>query len=369
MRVALVHDWLNGMRGGEKVFEVVCELFPDADVFTLFYEPNRVSPIIRSMNVREWTLPRWMPFLRSRYRLLLPFLPGAIEAMQVKGYDLVISTSHCVAKGVTPEPGQTPHICYCFTPMRYIWDKYADYFSDRRRFASWAMPLFRGHLQNWDVESAARVTHFLTTSDYVRARIREHYLREAQVIPAPVDYARFSFAERAPSDFFLIVSALEPYKHIDIAIDAFNRLRIPLKIAGVGTEARRLRRMAAPNIEFLGWVDDTQLASLYSCAEGLIFTAEEDFGIVPLEAMAAGCPVIALRKGGALETIVEGETGAFFEEQNAECLSDAINRFAPDAFDSERLRAHARQFDRPVFKQRLAEVITRLAAFPTSPSP
>jgi glycosyltransferase involved in cell wall biosynthesis len=363
MRVALVHDWLNGMRGGEKVFEVLCELYPQADVFTLFYEPQRVSPVIRAMNVQEWWVARSIPGARRFYRWLLPFLPGAIEHMPVRGYDMVISSSHCVAKGVRPSPAGTLHICYCFTPMRYLWDKYDDYFGDMRRPTAWVMRAIRKHLREWDVRSAAGVTHFLAPSDYVRERIRRIYDRDALVLPPPVDWERLSVIERLPSDFFLVVSALEPYKRVDVAIEACNRLGAPLKIVGTGTQLKRLRRLAGPTIEFLGWVDDTQLAALYSCARALLFPSDEDFGIVPLEAMATGCPVIAYRKGGALETIVEGHTGIYFDEQTPESLIDAIERFATMSFDEDFARRHAQRFDRQVFKQRLGDTISKLAGF------
>ncbi len=366
MRVALIHDWLNGMRGGEKVFEVLCELYPDADVYTLFFEPEKVSPIIRTMNVREWWLPRVMPGARRFYRWFLPILPHAVESLPVENYDLVISTSHCVAKGVAPDPPTTLHICYCFTPMRYVWDKYDDYFVRRRSLASWIMPLVRGGLQQWDRESAKRVTHFIAVSEFVRQRIREYYLREAMVLHPPVDWAKFALIERAPTDFYLVVSALEPYKRVDVAIEAFNRVGLPLKIVGTGTEAAHLQRLAGANIEFLGWVSDSDLAALYSCARALVFPAEEDFGIVPLEAMAAGCPVIALRRGGALETVVEFETGLFFEEQTPEALAETVTRFSRYEFDSEHLREHARQFDRSLFKQRFADLVHRLLRYGSS---
>ncbi len=370
MRVALVHDWLNGMRGGEKVFEVLCEIFPRADVFTLFYEPGKVSPLIRAMAVREARLARMVPAARRFYRWLLPVMPWMAEGIVLRGYDLVVSTSHCVAKGVRVEPDTTPHICYCFTPMRYVWDKFGDYFGDWRKPASWVMPLFRKPLQEWDVETAGRVTHFLTSSHFVRSRIREHYLREAQVIAAPVDYRRFAEAERAPADFFLVVSALEPYKRVDVAVEAFRRLGLPLKIAGAGSQMKRLKRSAPPNVEFLGWVSDQELAALYSTAKAVVFPSDEDFGIVPLEAAAAGCPVIAYEGGGALETVIEGKTGTFFPDQTAESLVEAVNRFDPSAFSSETLRKHAIVFDRSVFKDKLTVAIERLIQAPRAmPTP
>lgn len=361
MRVALVHDWLNGMRGGEKVFEVLCELYPHADVYTLFYEPLKVSPIIRAMKVHEWWVARRIPFARRYYRWFLPIFPSAVEGFPVEGYDLIISTSHCVAKGVRPKPEGTVHICYCFTPMRYLWDKFDDYFGNPWQLGSWLMRALREPLRRWDTETAARVTHFLAPSEYVRERIRRHYLRDALVIPPPVDWARYSVIERVPADFFLVVSALEPYKRVDIAIEACNRLRLPLKIVGKGTQEKRLRRLAGPTIEFLGWVPDTQLAALYSCARALLFPADEDFGIVPLEAMASGCPVIAFRKGGALETVVEGHTGIFFDEQTPESLAAAIEQLETFRFDEEFGRRHAQRFARETFMIRLAETIEKLA--------
>ncbi len=359
--MALVHDWLNGMRGGEKVFEVLCELFPHADVYTLFYEPERVSPTIRSMNVQEWWFPKSFPPSRRFYRWLLPVLPHAIEHLPVRGYDLVISTSHCVAKGVRPQPADTLHISYCFTPMRYLWDKFDDYFGNWRTPAGMAMRFMRRHLQKWDIRTSSRVGHFIAPSVYVRERIRRIYGRDALVIPPPVDYSRFATIERSPADFYLVVSALEPYKRIDVAIEACNRIGVPLKIVGTGTQLKRLRQLAGPTIEFLGWVDDRHLAALYSCARALIFPADEDFGIVPLEAMATGCPVIAYRKGGALETVVDGQTGIFFEEQSADSLIEAIERFSRMSFDEDFARRHAQRFDRPVFKQRMRETLQALA--------
>jgi glycosyltransferase involved in cell wall biosynthesis len=360
MRVALVHDWLNGMRGGEKVFEVLCELFPQADVFTLFYEPQRVSPVIRTMKVHEWWAAKRLPFARRYYRWLLPFFPSAVENFPIEGYDLVVSTSHCVAKGVRPKPETTPHICYCFTPMRYLWDKFDDYFGDVRRPASWVMRMLRPHLQKWDVRTAVRVTHFLAPSEYVRERIRRIYSRDAIVLPPPVDWARYSIIERVPADFFLVVSALEPYKRVDVAIEACNRLGVALKVVGRGTQEKWLRRLAGPTVEFLGWVSDAELAALYSCARALLFPSDEDFGIVPVEAMASGCPVIAYRKGGALETVVEGHTGIFFDEQTPESLATAIQQFESMTFDEEFGRRHAQRFDRETFRQRLHDTIEKL---------
>lgn len=352
------------MRGGEKVFEVLCEIFPDADVFTLVYEPDRVSPLIRSMNVRMPWLMRHSITARRHYRWLLPVLPSIAESLPIKGYDLVVSSSHCVAKGIVPDPPETPHICYCFTPMRYVWDKYEDYVSGAGPVKRLAMGLARRPLQKWDAASSVRVNQFITSSDYVRDRIRHHYSREALVIPPPVNCHLFGRAERVPEDFFLVVSALEPYKRVDLVVEAFRFLGLPLKVVGSGTELERLKRRAPTNIEFLGWASDDDLVSLYSRARALVFPTDEDFGIVPLEACAAGCPVIAFAKGGALETMVENETALFFKQQTVDSLAEAVGRFDPSHFREENLRARAQEFDRPIFKERLSETIRNLCGLP-----
>ena len=370
MKVALVHDWLNGMRGGEKVFEGLCELFPDADVFTLFHEPDRLSPAIRRMKVHETPWAGRIPGARRRYRHLLPFLPAWAEALPVAAgnYDLVVSTSHCVAKGVLT--GGAPHVCYCFTPMRYIWDKFDDYFGARPwRPAALAMRVLRGRLQRWDMASAApdRVTAFLTSSEYVRERIRRTYGRDARVVAPPVECARFA-APRAVSgeEYFLVVSALEPYKRFDLAVNAFRTLGLPLKVAGKGSQFEALRQGAPANVEFLGWVSDDDLPALYAGARALVFPADEDFGIVPLEAAAAGCPTIAFGHGGSLETVRDGRdggaaTGVFFAEQTVEAVAGAVRAFveaeAAGSFVEGELRKWAAGFDRPVFLEAMRRAV------------
>ena len=359
-KIALVHDWLVGMRGGERVFEVLCDLYPQADVYTLVYEPSHVSETIRKMKIHTPWSTRHIGFLRRHYRWLLPLMPDIIEDFKLDGYDLVISTSHCVAKGVRV-PEDTPHLCYCFTPMRYLWDKYDDYFGSYRKLASWIMPFFAGSLRRWDVSTVAGIRQFITSSEYVRERIRRHYSREAIVVPPPVECARFA-GPRHPEDFFLTVGALEPYKRIDVAIKACSRLNIPLKVAGTGSEFKALSRLAGPKTEMLGFVSDTDVADLMSRARCLLFPSDEDFGIVPLEAAAAGCPVIAYGHGGALETVVDGQTGLFFAEQTPESLMEAISRFAPENFDESVMRNHAALYDYPVFREKMSELITALSS-------
>ncbi len=359
-RIALVHDWLVGMRGGEKVFEVLCELFPDADVFTIAYEPSRVSETIRRMRVHAPTLTAKCKFLRRHYRWLLPIMPSLIEEFDLKDYDLIISTSHCVAKGVKV-PEKVPHLCYCFTPMRYIWDKYNDYFGSHKRLAAWVMPFFVESLREWDVKTSASVRQFITSSEYVRDRIRRYYMREAIILPPPVDCARFALPRKA-EDYYLLVGALEPYKRVDVAVRAFNELGLPLKIVGTGSEARSLAKLAGPNVEFVGWVDDDKLPEYYAGARAFVFPSDEDFGIVPLEAAAAGCPVIAYRHGGALETVKEGKTGVFFDEQTPESLAAAVRTFEPEKFDESVMRNHAALYNYSVFRKKISDLIDALSS-------
>ena len=374
MKVALVHDWLNGMRGGEKVLEVFCELFPQAHLYTLFHEKGKMSRTIEEMDIRTSFIQK-MPGVYSRYRYYLPLFPKAIESFDFSAYDLIISSSHCVAKGATPAPG-AKHVCYCHTPMRYVWDMYDQYFGQGRGgIAGKVMPLFRKHLQKWDVRASERVHRFIAISEHVRDRIRRHYGREADLIYPPVDCARFTPAKDV-EDYCLIVSAFAPYKRLDIAVEAFNRSGRPLKVIGNGHESSKLRRIAAKNIEFIGWRDDETLAHYYAHCRVFIFPGEEDFGIAPLEAQAAGRPVIAYGKGGALETVVPlnprdgaktpgaAPTGVFFYEQTPDALNQAVEIFDRNAnrFNPAAARRNALRFDRAAFKQRFADYLDEMTS-------
>jgi glycosyltransferase involved in cell wall biosynthesis len=349
-RIALVHDWLTGMRGGEKVLEVLCEIFPRADVYTLVHLPGHVSPAIESHRIYTSPLQN-VPGIGAVYRHLLPFMPWAIERFDFSGYDLLISTSHCVAKAAIPAEG-AKHVCYCHTPMRYIWDQYDAYFGPGR--ASWlvrqAMVRLRPRLQRWDVATVPRVHQFIANSENVRARIRRIYQRDASVIYPPVDvefYCRGVSARQPDREsFYLIVSALAPYKRVDIAIEAFRRMNRKLVVIGEGQERRRLKESAGSGIEFLGWLNQAELRSYYQRCRGLLFPGEEDFGIIPLEAMAAGCPVIAYRRGGALETVVENKTGIFFYAQTPQAIREAVKRFETLSFHPADVSAHAGRFNR-----------------------
>ena len=366
MKVALVHDWLTGMRGGEKCLEVFCELYPTADLYTLLHIPGTVSNVIENRRIFTSFLQK-IPGIRNNYRNYLPLFPKAVEQFDLRGYDLVISSSHCVAKGVKSKDVPL-HICYCYSPMRYIWDMYPSYFGKERRNlpARIAMSLIIKYLRDWDVRTSERVDRFVAISHNVAGRIQRHYGREADIIHPPVDADFFTPGVAAKREYYLIVSALVPYKRLDLAIEAFNALRYPLKLAGVGPEEKRLKQLAKPNIEFLGWQSDEELLDLYRGCRALVFPGEEDFGIVPLEAMACGRPVIAYGKGGALETVVPLQdhrepdqdgtpTGIFFHEQSPEALKKAIAGFEEKQhlFQEGDIREHALKFDRSLFKEKV----------------
>jgi glycosyltransferase involved in cell wall biosynthesis len=382
MKVALVHDWLISMRGGERCFEVLCELFPDADVFTLVHRKGHVSPAIEKHSIRTSFIQR-LPLSSTHYQHYLPFFPLAIRSFAFDDYDLIISSSHCVAKGLRVPDGAC-HVAYIYTPMRYIWDQFDAYFADGRAglLKRAAMGLLRRPLQRWDASSNDGVYRFVAISEHVAQRIRSYWGREASVLYPPVDWQLFSVSDK-DDGFYLLVSALVPYKRVDLAIQAANRMKFPLKIIGAGQDEDRLRRLAGPSVELLGWQSDSEIRQHYARCKALLFPGEEDFGIVPLEAMACGKPVIAYAKGGALETVVssiprepfrlkEGivgtplrandehyPTGVFFDQQKPESLVDAIeiferhrNRFVPD-----RIRAHVEPFDRKYFKERIRQLI------------
>lgn len=356
MQVALVHDWLTGMRGGERCLEVFCELFPHADLFTLLHVPGSVSPVIEGRRIVTSFVQR-LPGAATRYRSYLPLFPAAVGGFDLSAYDLVLSSSHCVAKAVRRRPGAV-HVCYCFSPMRYVWDLYDDYVEEAGLLTRLTMPPLAAVLRRWDRVTSRRVDHFVAISRHIADRIGRCYGRAADVIYPPVDVARFHAGAGAPDDFYLVVSALVPYKRVDLAIAAAHRLGRRLVVVGVGPEAARLQRAAGPGVEFLGWRSDEEVAALYARCRALLFPGVEDFGIVPLEAMASGRPVIALAAGGARETVVPlgapgGEpTGVFFDTQTVDALADAMRRFeaSADRFDPKALRAHAERFDRPRFR-------------------
>ena len=353
------------MRGGERCLEVFCDLFPDADLFTLLHVRGSVSPVIEAHRITTSFIQR-LPGAAERYRHFLPLFPFAIQRFDLRGYDLVLSSSHCVAKGARIPKGAL-HLSYCFTPMRYVWDRYDDYFGARASFpVRLLMPPVAAALRFWDRAATARVHHFIAISRFVAERIARCYGRTAEVIYPPVDVQRFRLSEE-PGEFYLVVSALTPYKRIDLTIQAANRLGFRLVVAGSGPEETRLKALAGSTVEFLGWRPDQEVAELYGRCRALLFPGMEDFGIAPLEAMASGKPVVAFGRGGAVETVVhweqgnESPTGFFFSEQTVDALVDAIRRFEANThrLNPKALRAHAEAFDRPLFKERIATYVAR----------
>jgi glycosyltransferase involved in cell wall biosynthesis len=368
LKTALIHDWLVSMRGGEKVLEVFCQLYPSAPLYTLVHRPGTVTPIIEQRKIHTSMIQN-LPLGTKYYQRYLPLFPTAIERFDLKNYDVIFSTSHAVAKGVRSS-SRALHICYCFTPMRYIWDQYEQYFGNGR--ASWltrtAMRMSLAYLRAWDVSSSDRVNYFIADSRTVQERIKRIYGRDSDVIYPPVDVERFSVAG-IDDGFFLIVSALVPYKRIDLAVEAFNRNGERLVIIGTGSEEQQLKAMAKKNIEFLGWQSDEEVKKHYERCRALIFPGEEDFGIVPVEAMACGKPVIAYAKGGATETVMDRETGVYFHERTPDDLNRALTTLNQLRLDPQKIRAHALQFGKENFVRSIQKYIEEKVTLHVSHTP
>ena len=356
-KVALVHDWLNGMRGGEKCLEVLCELFPEADLYTLIHEKGSLSAKIESMSIRT-SFVQSMPFGLKKYRHYLPLFPFAIEQFDFSGYDLIVSSSHCVAKGVRHDDSVF-HISYVHAPMRYVWDQFDTYFRQPR--TSWPVrigaELMRPYLQRWDRNTAKRVDTFLCNSHHIRRKILDYYNRESQVVYPPVELSHFR-PGGAKENFYLVVGAFAPNKSVDLAVEAFNRLKLPLKIVGSGQDEEYCRSIAGDSIEFLGALSSEKLLELYQQARALVFPGVDDFGITALEAQSCNTPVIAFASGGAMETVTE-QTGLFFAEQKVEALCEAVEKmertwknYVPEAF-----RQQTSRFGREQYKKQMAHAI------------
>src|SRR3989338_830319 len=355
LKVALVHDWLIQMRGGEKVLESLAELFPEAVIYTLFYNREKLSPALRRMKIRSSFLQR-IPGIQNIYRWLLPILPAVAESLHVEEADLVISSSHCVAKGVKI-PNWAIHICYCHTPMRYLWGYEKEYFGSMAAPLRFLARLFLKSLKKWDLRSNQRVHFFIANSANVQNRIQNFYGRDSFVIYPPLDTRNYKCPDRKPEgeEYYLVVSAFVPYKRVDLALSAFNSLDRRLLIAGGGPTARLYKKLRkSGKISFLGGLPDPELQKLYAGAKALIFPTEEDFGIVPLEAQACGTPVIAFAKGGALESV---KTGVFFHEQTPEALRQAVLEFEQKSFSRDKIASLMTPFSKECFKKHLSAFI------------
>jgi glycosyltransferase involved in cell wall biosynthesis len=362
MKIALVHDWLTGMRGGEKVLDALCERYPDAEVFTLLHVRGSVSATIERAPIHH-SLLQYLPGVRRYYRECLPLFPLLIEQFDLEGFDLVISSSHCVAKSVIVAP-EAVHVCYCHTPMRYAWDQFDAYFGPARlgRVGSGLARPVLAALARWDRATAGRVHRYVTNSQHVARRIGRYYNREASVVYPPVDTDFFRPDASVPIDKngCLIVSALVPYKRVEIAIDACRLARIPLAIVGDGPDRPRLERLAAQSsadVTFLGRLSDDEVRDQYNRAALVLMPGEEDFGIVPVEAQACGRPVIALGRGGALETIIPGETGILVDEPTPVAFATAIRDALDHPFDASTIRRRAERFGRSRFGEEMTAIV------------
>ena len=367
MRCAIVHYWLVGMRGGEKALEALCRLLPQADIFTLFYDPDRVSPAIRAHRVTA----SFLNPLKRYYRALLPLMPIALEQFDLRGYDLVISSESGPAKGVIVS-SDTRHICYCHTPMRYLWDLYPAYLNEwtQSSVKRVAMAVLANYLRLWDYAAAARVDHFVANSGNVQRRIWKTYRRDAEVIYPPVPVENFYSA--AADDYYLIVSELTAYKRISDAVRCFSDTRRRLKVVGSGPEYKKLRSMAGPTIEFLGRVADTELRDLYARCRAVLLPGEEDFGIVPVEALASGKPVIAVGRGGVLESVPthDPRAGFFYSEPGDEPLTYAVDEFERhEAFIcAKALQELAKRFSEERFQAEMSRIICEQGTASLPPS-
>lgn len=355
MKVALVHDYLSQDGGAERVLKAMHEIWPEAPIFVLFHDKEKID-YIPAENIRQSFIAK-LPFAKKYYQWYLPLMPLATEKYYLKDFDVVISSTSAFAKGVIVQP-DTIHISYCHTPPRYLWADTHEYVADLncgpiiKKF----LPGIIHKLRMWDKMSADRVDHFIANSETVKRRITKYYRRESEVIYPPVDTNKFFISEKI-GDYFVAGGRLVPYKRLDLVVKVFNRLKIPLKIFGIGPEMKRLQKMAKPNIEFLGKISEEKKAELLSQAKAFIHPQVEDFGLTPIEAMASGRPVIAYGQGGASETIISGQTGIFLHTQNWENLLDTVLNFNAGNWDGKKIRGHALKFDTINFKQKLKEKI------------
>jgi glycosyltransferase involved in cell wall biosynthesis len=368
MRVALVHDWLTGMRGGEKVLDALCAVFPAADLFTLVHVPGTTSQVIEQRRLAR-SLVQWLPAAAERYREYLPLFPFAIEQFNLDAYDLVVSSSHCAAKSVVV-PGRARHLCYCHTPMRYAWDQFEAYFGADRvgRLRHAVLRRVMARLARWDRETAGRVHRYLANSQYVARKIAVYYNRESTIVYPPIDTEFFTPDPVPVRSRFLIVSALVPYKRVELAMLAARQAGVALTVVGEGPERARLDALAGDGIELVGRRTDAEIRELYRTSLATILPGEEDFGIAPVEAQACGRPVVALGRGGALDTVVPDETGVLVQEASIEALAEGLRRAQARPWDPVVIRRHAERFSRAAFMDGVSRAADELMASPVGRS-
>ncbi len=357
MKVALVHDHLTQSGGAERVLEALQSLYPNAPTFTLLYDKKAMTEF-NHRDIRPSFLQKF-PLSLSRPRWYLPLMPTATESHDLSGYDVIISSSSAFSKGIIP-PTDAIHLCYCHTPTRYLWSDTHSYVEEISApgFIKKLLPPLLSRLRLWDKLAADRVDHFIANSETVARRISKYYRRESDVIYPPVDIDHFSISDK-PKEFYLIGGRLVPYKRYDVVVEAFNKLGLPLVVFGSGPQEKKLRAMARPNVKFVGRVSNEERARLFSEAIAFIHPQEEDFGITPVEAMAAGTPVIALRQGGAIETVIDGVTGVLFDEQSWQEIANTVLHFDRTKFDSQVIRKHAQQFSLQNFHQKISEYVNK----------
>lgn len=364
-RVAIIHYWLVGMRGGEKVIEALCRMFPQADIYTHVAIPSKLSDALNRHRIIETRIAR-LPMARKHYQKYLPLMPRALEEIDLSGYDLVISSEAGPAKGIIAPP-DAPHLCYCHSPMRYLWDQYHVYRNGAGRLTRALMPQLAHSLRQWDVTSAARVDGFAANSNFVADRIRKYWRREADIVHPPVAIEDFAPVPKSElGDFYLWAGELAPYKRPDLAVEAFTKLNLPLVvIGGPDDTVTALRAKAGPNVTFLGKVPFDVLKSHMARCRALIFPGEEDFGIVPVEVMASGRPVVAYGRGGILDTVVDGETGVFFQNQTIDDLMAAVTRIEDTGLanaDPSACVARAQMFSEAAFARGIETSLSRIGA-------
>lgn len=357
MNTALVHDWITSVSGAERVLLNISEMYPEAPIYTSVFDSKKAIPFAKKSVITSYL--QKIPFAKSKREVLIPLTPFAFEQFDLSSYDLVISNTTMAAKGVLTKPN-TVHICYCHTPARYLWEPSLDSRAKKGYLHSLRMNTMH-KMRIWDKVAADRVDFFLANSKFVQKRIKKYYGRDSIVVYPPVDVDKFKpTSPDKVQDYFLFVSRLVDYKRCDLVVEAFNDLGLPLKIIGQGPEKAKLQKISKSNIEFLGYLSDDEMKKYYCEAKAFVFAAEEDFGIVPIEAMAAGRPVIAYGAGGVLETVVPGLTGVLFDEQTPQCLIDAVKNLKSENFDSKKIRQHAMKFSVENFKKEFSSVVDNI---------